>query len=116
MHELGLTRDAVEMVIESSEAASANKVLSAYFTVGSGRDVFEPLFRRVFEQLTKKTIAEGCELVINRVPLTARCKACGLPYPVDPSDEATWSCPECCARDYVYHAGMEFTLDRVEIE
>lgn len=115
MHEMSLTRDAVKVVLESSQQAHARKVKSVQFTIGEGRDVVEPLFCKYFQYLARDTIAQDAQIVVNHTPLQLRCRECGCVYPVDARVESTWPCPGCGKMDYELHSGMEFTIDKIEV-
>lgn len=115
MHELSLTRDAVDLVVQAAQEAGAQRVQAVYFTVGEGRDIVAPLFKQYFAYLAKDGVAEGAELHIEALPLMMRCRVCGHIYAIDVMDRVTWNCPDCGACDYAVHTGMEFTIDRIEI-
>ena len=115
MHELGLARSIVETVVESAEAAGATQVKRVYMSIGRARDVVPDLMDIAFKHLTKGTIAEGAELVVTSVPVMARCADCGLVYPLDIFDDATWACPHCAGTNYAICRGRELDIDRIEV-
>lgn len=115
MHEMALTRDVVDMVVESAEAIGAAEVRAVHVTIGYVRDIVEDLFERCFAYLARGTVAEHAEIIMTRVPFTVRCNVCGQVFHLDIRDEETWRCPTCCAKDYVLNSGMEFSVDSIEI-
>lgn len=115
MHELGLARPMIETVIESAELAGAKQVKRVYISIGLARDVVPELMDMTFKRLTKDTIAEGAELIVNQVPVSERCEDCGMVFPINLRDEATWHCPRCGSRHYKLHSGREFAVDRIEV-
>lgn len=115
MHELALTKDIVETVVQLSNEADATTVKSVSLTVGEGRDIVPKLFRAFFKRFAQNTIAENADLLINRTPLRVRCNQCGRVYPVDVRNQGTWNCPSCACASHDLYSGMEFVIDRIEV-
>lgn len=113
MHEMALTREVVETVLEVAEEADAAKVTSVTLTIGCCRDIVEDWFVGLFAHLVKGTMAEGAELVINRTPYKARCNQCGDVYSLEVFDESTWPCPSCNVKNYTVVSGREFRIDHI---
>ncbi|HZK24112.1 MAG TPA: hydrogenase maturation nickel metallochaperone HypA [Oscillospiraceae bacterium] len=115
MHEMALTGDVVDIVVNKAEAVGATEVRAVYLTIGYVRDIVEDIFERCFAYLARNTVAENAELVITRVPFTVRCNNCEHVYHLDVHDELTWICPVCNAKDYKLHTGMEFFVNNIEV-
>lgn len=115
MHEMALTRDVVDLVIQEAEAAAAVEVRAVYLSIGYVRDIVEDIFERCFAYMARGTVAENAELVITRVPFTVRCNACGQIFHIKIRDSHTWQCVACGKKDYQLNSGMEFTIDNIEI-
>lgn len=117
MHEMGVTRDIVETVIDHAESVGATRVRTVHLVIGFARDIVDELLEGAFKYMTRGTVAEGADLLIERIPFTVRCNQCGFVFHLDVHDEATWACPACDAeRDYVLNSGMEFRIENIEIE
>ena len=115
MHEMALTRDVVDLVLERADAEGAAAVKAVHLTIGYVRDIVEDLFERCFAHVARGTVAERAELVITRVPFTVRCRECGHVYHIDVHEPRTWPCPACGERDYELNSGMEFSVDAIEV-
>ena len=115
MHEMAMTRDVVDLVVERAEAEGATAVRTVSLTIGYARDIVEDLFERCFAWMARGTVAERAELAITRVPFTVRCRECGHVYHLDVRERGTWPCPGCGACDYELNSGMEFLVDGIEI-
>lgn len=115
MHEMALTRDVVDIVLDEAKAAGAVEVRTVYLTVGYVRDIVEDLFEQCFAYMARGTVAEHAELVLVRVPLTVRCNECGRVFHIDVHDNGTWKCSGCNARDYRLETGMEFFVNGIDI-
>lgn len=115
MHEMALTRNVVDMVVEEAERAGATGVRSVHLTIGYARDIVEDLFEGCFAHMARGTVAEKAEIVITRVPFTVRCNSCDRVYHINVRDKNTWGCPGCGERDYQLHTGREFFINNIEI-
>lgn len=115
MHEMALTRNAVDMVLQAAEEAGAERVTSVRITIGYCRDIVEDWFVDLFAHLTQGTIAEDAELILIRTPFMARCRRCGGTYHLEAFDRSTWSCPQCAVEDYDAISGFEFDIDDIGI-
>ena len=117
MHEMGLVRDVVDVVLKTAESADARQVTRVCLTIGYGRDMIEDLMQGLFRYLARGTIAEGAVLEITRIPVTVRCNGCGTVFPINLHLESTWTCPCCGDRlNYVVQTGMEFMIDGIEVQ
>lgn len=115
MHELALVRDMVDVVVESATQEGATQVKRVLVRVGRARDIVPSIFETAFAYLTKGTLAEGAELVVTPVPVTARCEDCGAIFPLDIFNRSSWVCPRCGGGSYKLHTGREFAIDAIEV-
>lgn len=115
MHEMALVRRVLGISLEEAEKAGANRVTEVYLRIGCGRDIVIEFFSGLFDYLAEGTIAEGAELVYERVPMVTKCNDCGAFYQLDVHNESTWPCPKCGSRNYSLFSGMEFSIDRIEL-
>lgn len=116
MHETGVCRHIVETVEQCALEGHAKRVTRVCLELGEVHDIVPEILAGAFEWMCRGTVAEGCELVIERVPFTVRCQCCGEVYRLDYLDETTWPCPLCQARDYRLHTGREFSIKSIEVE
>lgn len=114
MHEMGVTRSLVDAVVEEAARRGATGVRTVFLRIGFGRDIVDEILDGCFKWMAHGTLLEGCELVIERVPFTVRCKECGTVYPLDVHREETWPCPCCRSRNYEINSGMEFQIAGIE--
>ncbi len=114
MHELSYTRDVVDTVLQVARSSRASEVRAVYMNIGEVRDIVDDLFRKCFAYLARDTIARGSDVVIDRIPLTLRCRGCGEVFRADPFSGPV-QCPACAKRDYEVLTGMEFSIDHIEI-
>lgn len=115
MHEMALTRNVVDMVVEEASAAGASKVRTVYLEIGVARDIVEDMFEGMFAYMAKGTVAENAELIISRPPFMVRCNQCDHVYHIDVRNPDTWVCGTCGERDYQLESGMEFCINGIEL-
>ena len=116
MHEMSLTRDVVDAVLDHAAMAQADRVLSVHMTVGEIHDIVDDLFVKCFAFLARGTVAEGACVTIDRVPLTVCCRECGEVFGVDLHARGDGPrCPNCNGVSYAIHGGNEFVLDDIEV-
>lgn len=115
MHEMGITRELVDTVVAKAEQAGASKVAEVYLKIGFARDVVDELLEGAFRYLARGTVAEGAQLLIERVPFMVRCNHCDLVFHIDVHEESTWVCPLCSAKDYHLESGLEFRIESMAV-
>ena len=80
MHELGITRNIVDIV---SERAGAAKVIRVSLQIGALSAVAPAAIRFCFDVVSKGTVLEGAELQIEEIPGRARCNTCGSEFAIE---------------------------------
>ena len=112
MHEMALTHEVLDVVLENAKNSGAIEVKTVHLTIGEGRDVIEDYMQGLFSFLARDTVAERARLVVKRVPYMVRCNVCGSIFPLNVRDSSTWTCTQCGAkRDYQLYSGMEFMIN-----
>ena len=115
MHEMGLVRNVVDMVLEECASRDVEAVTSVHLTIGEFGDVVESYVPELFRYLARGTVAADAEVVIERSPARVRCNRCGEIFRVD-VHAGGWPCPRCGAQgDYRLFSGTEFRIDRIVI-
>jgi len=112
MHELGIIQNIFKVVEETAVANNLSKISKVYLKVGKLRQVVPEFLQFAFATVTKDTIAEDAELVIEIVPVVLQCKACGNKF-VEKSD-LPLECTVCGSTDLKIVEGKEIVLDSIE--
>ncbi len=115
MHEMALTRNVVNIVLEEASSQGASEVKRVHLTIGRMRDIVESMFDGLFAYLARGTIAEHAELIITRTPVVAQCRECGFTYALDLRDFSTFDCPACHVRSIKLISGQEFFVSSIEV-
>ena len=92
MHELTITQNILDIVLEHAQEAGATKITRINLVIGEMTGVVEECVRFYLGVISRGTAAEEAELAVRRVPITARCHECGEHFEVR---EFRWACPRC---------------------
>ena len=113
MHELKIIQDVfpiIENVAKKNHLKSINKV---FLQVGALRQVVFEFLQFAFEIASKDTVAYGAKLIIEKIPITARCKSCDNKFIVH---ESMYICPDCDSSDIEILTGKEIILSGINGE
>lgn len=113
MHEVSLCESIMEILEEQACRAGASRVRSVKLIIGELSGVVEDAMRFAFEAVSRGSFADGAELVIDKRPLTARCRGCGGEFAVE---GYAFACARCGGPDIEIVSGRELMVDEVELE
>ncbi len=113
MHEISITQQMVDLVLQEAQKSGATKVRQINLVIGEMATVIDDCVRFYFEFISKGTLAEGAALNFRKMPLSARCNGCRMVFAPANQD---WRCPKCRKWDAEIISGKEFYLDSLEIE
>lgn len=113
---MSLVRPILDYVLQQAESCGALAVRSVHLTIGDAHDVVEELIPDLFRHLARGTVAQNAEVVIERMPITARCNVCNEVFSLNIYRKETWRCP-CCGAERNYHmeTGREFSIDSISV-
>ena len=77
MHELSLSESITELVVEYARREGVGRVSRVVLALGAAATVELEALKFCFPITTANTLAEGAELVIETIPLQARCRPAG---------------------------------------
>ncbi len=110
MHEASLMGELLAIVDRAARTEGGGPVRTVHLRIGEMAGVNEEALRFAFEVMSKGTAAEGSKLEIEKVPLRARCGACGADS--NPAD-FVFRCPACGSGDVMILAGREMEVDYI---
>ncbi len=113
MHELSVTEQIVNIVLEHTHRANAKQVLKVNLVVGELSGFAAESIQFYFDTLSKGTEAERASLSISRVPAKARCRDCKNEFHPAGTE---WLCPQCGGLIEEVLAGREFYVESIEVE
>jgi hydrogenase nickel incorporation protein HypA/HybF len=110
MHELSIASSIVDVAVRH---ARGRPVARVEVTVGHLRQVVPSALSFAFELVAQGTPLEGAELVLNVVPATVRCRACGEESALD-----DWPllCRSCDSADVAVIGGEELLVESLDVE
>ncbi len=113
MHELSVTEQLLNVVLEHARKAGAKEVLKVNVVIGDLTGFVNESVQFYFEILSKGTEAEKASLAIVRIPARARCRACGKEFQ---PDGGGWHCPHCGGLIEEVTAGRELYVESIEVD
>lgn len=114
MHELSIVSSVVENVIDSLEKYPGARVTEVRLKVGALAAVVEDSLQFCYGIATADTPLEGSRLVINTVPVTLHCDACGADGALESLQ--SFRCPRCGEPAGDVRHGRELEIEAIEID
>ena len=113
MHELAITEGIMEAAVPAALENGAKKILEIRLKVGMMSGVIPSCVKEYFEMLSKDTIAEGAEIVVDYIPVSIECRSCGYK---GETDRSLRGCPQCKSTDIRITGGSEYYVDSLKVE
>ncbi len=113
MHEMGVTREVLDAVIEASRSAGATRVNVVRLTVGELTALVPDSMQFAWECMTPGTLAEGAVLEITATPGRSLCLACGAEFDHDRYDRR---CTACGGQMTEVISGDDLLIDKMDVD
>jgi hydrogenase nickel incorporation protein HypA/HybF len=113
MHEFSVASALLRQVEELRQSHDCGDVRSVRVSLGEFSGVDAELLHSAFVRSTEGTRVAGAELVVERVPLEARCGDCGEEFAVR---RFRFVCPVCGGHSIDVLRGEELMLESVTFE
>ncbi len=113
MHELSVTQGMLEIALKHAQQAGAQRITHINLVIGDLSSIVDDSVQFYFDIISQDTIAEGAQLVFQRVPATFRCWDCGNIYTSRGHD---FTCPQCGGMKVEVIAGNELRVESIEVE
>jgi hydrogenase nickel incorporation protein HypA/HybF len=114
MHELSIVSSIVESVTESLKAYPGARALEVRLRVGALASVIEDSLQFCWGIATDGSELAGARLIVNTVPVTVHCAACGADGELESLQ--SFRCPRCGKPANDVRGGRELEIESVEIE
>lgn len=114
MHELSIITSVVESVTEALAAYPGARVKEVRLRVGALASVIEDSLQFCYQIATEDTPLAGSVLVVNVLPVVARCDGCK--QEVTLASLQSFRCPLCGEPVTDLRQGRELEIDSIEIE
>ena len=113
MHELTITQNMLDLVLEQAEKAEAKEVGKINLVIGEMTGVVKECVQFYFDFLSQGTLAEGASLSFIMTPTKARCRVCNKLFELKEFD---WACPYCGGKEMEIVTGKELFVESIEVE
>lgn len=113
MHELSIALSIIDIATEEGERLGAASIEAVHLKVGAFSGVVKEALLSAFELAREGTPLEKAGLVIEVVPVTLCCRACGVTQAIAVAQDVC--CGACGALDVEVVAGRELEITAMEI-
>lgn len=113
MHELSVTENMVDMVLNEVENRNIKKVTTINLVIGELTGFVNDSIKFYFDILSENTPLQGAELKFKNVKAKFKCRKCGMTYN---RSNFTFKCPNCGANGVLIENGKEFYIDSIDVE
>jgi hydrogenase nickel incorporation protein HypA/HybF len=114
MHELSIAYSVVSSATEALAGRKVAKVDSVLLRVGALSGIMEDPLQFCWGLATEGTLLAGSGLVLERVPVTIRCRPCGQDVALD--GVQSFRCPRCGTPGLEVLKGRELEIVSLEID
>lgn len=113
MHEMALMSGVFDIINTYTAEIPEKKVTKVTLVVGEMSNAVPEALEMAFTVFSQGTMAEGAELEIKEIPLTAKCPKCGWEGRIE---KHTFLCPQCSALDIQILTGRELAVESLEVD
>ncbi|MGQ9369432.1 hydrogenase maturation nickel metallochaperone HypA [Azospirillum sp. ST 5-10] len=111
MHETAIVEGVMRILMQKADEHGMDRILSVRLRIGRLHGLDHRQLRGCFDIFAEGTPADGARLVIDEIPITARCRACDRPWEVA---GYRFVCPACGAADAEVTGGRELYVESFE--
>jgi hydrogenase nickel incorporation protein HypA/HybF len=114
MHELSIALGIVDVAAEQAERHGGGRIAAVHLRLGPLSGVVAEALRSAFELAREGSACAGSRLLIEEVPVTARCPTCAAERTIE---SVQWlCCPVCGTPTPEVVSGRELEITAIELE
>lgn len=113
MHEVSIMGDIFRIIEDNIAEYNLKKIEKVSLKIGEFTCVEDSALKFAFEAFSKDSLAEGAELLIDRVKASAKCDNCGQVFNISFTNKI---CPNCFTFSSNAITGYELLLHEIEGE
>ena len=113
LHEMAMVSSIFNIIDDNIKQYNINRVIQVKLIVGDMTGVEDMTMKGCFELFAQDTPVEGAQLVIEHVPIKARCRTCGNEFVVQ---NMHYKCANCGNERISIISGKELYIDSIEAE
>lgn len=111
MHELAIAQSLLDILVEEAGSNGLTRIRKINLKIGELSLVVPASLTFCFQMVSRGSIAEGAEIAIENVTVTAQCKKCNSPFEIK---NQVFLCPGCGGPDIVLTGGRELLVSSLE--
>ena len=112
LHEMAIAEGILNIAFDYAAQNNSTKINKITLKIGEMSGVEIEALNLSFDVLTKNTIAEGAELIVNKIPLIGQCNKCGKEFHIE---QYNFFCPECDGI-LILKSGRELQVESLDME
>lgn len=113
MHELAIVEGIMKAAVPEAQKYGAKKILAIKLKIGELSGVVHQCIQEYFTFVSKDTMAENAEIIVEKIPITIRCQDCGYEGEIG---KRKIRCPLCESAEIKLISGKEYYVDSLEVE
>ena len=113
MHEFSIIQSLFKILEKTACEKQLSCISKVKLKIGQQRQIAPDFLQFAFDEIAKNTIANGAELVIEKVPIKMSCKKCEREFLLK---DYFFVCPGCGGKDLKLIEGNEIFIEEVEGE
>jgi hydrogenase nickel incorporation protein HypA/HybF len=113
MHELGITRNILEIAVDQARESKALKINKIYVVSGELSGVDPGCLSFYFDILRNDYALEDAKLIIRQIPAKLKCRNCQTEFD---SCEMPWTCPACGSISLEIIEGIDCFVESIEVD
>lgn len=111
--EMALAQDILDIAQREMTHHGAIKLRTVRVVIGEAAAMVPERLTCCFELLAKEFHLDGMNLIIERIPLSFRCRFCGETFFIP---EAGFACLKCRSKNVAVFSGNELIIKEIEVE
>ena len=112
MHELGIAKDLLDIVLLKAKENNLKKITKISLMLGEASGIEEDFLKHsLVDHLLPGTIASGCRLEIIKEYVKAKCKKCSAEFL---PKEMIFDCPSCQSKEIEILSGKDVYVASIE--
>jgi hydrogenase nickel incorporation protein HypA/HybF len=115
MHELPVTESILKIVLRHAPAEGVKRIVRIFLEIGELSDLEDEWIQHYFDYLSKGTVAENAQLVIQRTPIMFQCDACAHVFEIKREALQDLQCPECGNTGCTLVSGKGYYIKNMEV-
>jgi hydrogenase nickel incorporation protein HypA/HybF len=102
-------------VLQHAPAESVKLIVRIFLEIGELSDLEDEWIQHYFDYLSKGTIAEKAELVIQRIPIVFQCDHCARRFEIKRAALQDLKCPACEKPGCTLVSGKGYYIKNMEV-